>query len=101
MIDVIGAVDLLESGFALARIARERLVNRPVFFRQFQRRTRHLHQLGNGRAAADIALIHHVANACPVQGVTRLQQLNPGGVQRRLLLANGLQNGKVLFVILK
>ena len=101
MIDVIGAVDLLESGFTLTRVTRERFINRPVFFRQFQRRARYLHQFSNGRTAADIVLIHHVANTRPVKGVSRLQQFNPGGIQRRLLLANGLQNGKVLFVILQ
>jgi hypothetical protein len=60
-----------------------------------------LHQIVNGRAAADIALIHHVADTRTVQGITGLQQRYPAGVQRGLLLANGLQDGEILFVILQ
>jgi hypothetical protein len=60
-----------------------------------------LHQIRNGRAAADIALIHHVADTRAVQGITGLQQRHPAAVQRGLLLANGLQDGEVLFVMLQ
>ena len=60
-----------------------------------------MHQIVHGRAAADIVLIHHVADARAVQGVTGLQQRHPAGVQRGLLLANGLQDGEILFVMLQ
>ena len=60
-----------------------------------------MHQIVHGRAAADIVLIHHVADARAVQGITGLQQRNPAPVKRGLLLTNGLQDGEILFVILQ
>ena len=101
VVDIVVTLDLHGIRIALTRIARQGLVGGPVFFRLLQRRGRDLHQIVNGRAAADIALIHHVANTRAVQGITGLQQRHPAGIQRGLLLANGLQDGEILFVMLK
>ena len=101
VVDLVITFDFQRSGVALTRIARQGFVIRPVFFRLLQRGRRNLHQIGNGRAAADVALIHHVTDTRAVQGVTGLQQGNPAPVEGRLLLTNGLQDGEILFVILQ
>ncbi len=101
VIDIVVTLDLHRGGLALTRVTWQSLVVSPVFFRLFQRGRRNLHQIRNGRAAADIVLIHHVADACAVQGITGLQQRHPATVQGGLLLTNGLQDGEVLFVMLE
>ena len=101
VVDIVVTFDLRRVGVVLTRIAWQGFVFSPVFFCLFQRSRRNLHQIVHGRAAADIALIHHVADTRTVQGITGLQQGNPAGVQRGLLLANGLQDGKILFVMLE
>ncbi|CCK17321.1 hypothetical protein BN136_3331 [Cronobacter universalis NCTC 9529] len=62
VIDVVVTLDLLRVLFALARIARQGLVLRPVRFRLFQGAAGDLHQLLHRRAAANVARIHHVAD---------------------------------------
>ena len=101
VVNIIVTLDLHGIRIALTRIARQGFVGSPVFFRLFQRRRRDLHQIVHGRAATDIALIHHVADTRAVEGITGLQQRYPAAVQRGLLLANGLQDGEILFVILQ
>ena len=99
VIDIVLALDLLGYGFVLTRIVRQSLILVPTLLRLFQGGAGNLHQLGNGSAAADVVLIHHVADPGTVKRVTGLQQRNPAAVKRGLLLTDGLQNGKVIFVV--
>ncbi|MNR41872.1 hypothetical protein D3C85_1603190 [compost metagenome] len=101
MIDIVVTLNFHRGSVTLARIARQCFVVSPVFFRLLQGSGRNLHQIRNGRAAADVALIHHVANTRAVKGITGLQQCDPAAVKRGLLLANSLQDGEVFFVMLQ
>ncbi len=62
VVDVVVTLNFLRVLFALARIARQRLIFRPVRFRLLQRATGDLHQLLHRRAAADVVRIHHVTD---------------------------------------
>ncbi len=99
MVDIIGALHFLRGLLALARVARQGLIGFPLLFRQLQRSLRNLHQLRHGRAAAHLVGIHHVADTGAVQGVAGLDQRHPAGVQRGLLLTDGLKNGEVFLVV--
>ncbi len=101
VIDIVVTFDFQRGTFALTRVTRQGFVFRPAFFRLLQGSRSNLHQIVHGRAATDVVLIHHVADARAVQGVTGLQQRYPAAVKRGLLLTNGLQDGEVFFVMLQ
>ena len=82
----------------LTRVLRDFFIGGVVAFGARQLFFRFRQQLVDSRAAADFVGIHHVADPCAVQGVTRLQQIDPTFTQQQLLLTDGLQDGKVLFI---
>ncbi|MNS81875.1 hypothetical protein D3C72_1156000 [compost metagenome] len=85
----------------LAGVERNFVIGGIVLFRNHQIALGASQQFGDAGAAADVIGVHHVTNTGTVQRVASLQQVDPAFVQLGLLLANGLQNGEVFFVILQ
>ena len=101
VVNTVVALDLHRRHVALTRIARLRFILSPCRFGLLQRAAGNLRQIRDGRTATDIVLIHHIANTRAVQRVAGLQQRYPAFIERGLLLADGLQDGEVLFVMLE
>ncbi len=99
VVNIIGTLHFLRGVITLAMIARQRFVRFPLLFRLLQRGLSNLHQLRDGRAAAHLVGIHHVTDTGTVQRVTGLDQRNPAGVQRGLLLTDSLKNGEIFLVV--
>ena len=90
VVDIVVTLNFQRRGFTLTRVARHRFILGPAFFRFSQRFRGNLHQLGDGGAATDVVLIHHVTDPGAVKRVAGLQQGNPAAVQPGLLLTHGL-----------